>query len=141
MPDPLKLVEGVLLLFSKASLFQIKGWDCRCGWQNKVASLYHEKSVEDCSQQTKGNVRPTGEDETISEMWCPVLGQEECGKPERVLGIMTYGERLRELGWFSLEKSLGNGQIIRQRAIHSHEVHFRKLMVDVKRIFSTQMLT
>jgi len=82
-----------------------------------------------------------GEDETISEMWCPVLGQEGCGKPERVLGIMTYGERLRELGWFSLEKSLGNGQIIRQRAIHRHEVHFRKVMVDVKRIFSTQMLT
>lgn len=35
-------------------------------------------------------------------------------------------------------KSLGNGQIIYQRAIHSHEGHIRNLMMDSKRSFFTQ---
>lgn len=35
-------------------------------------------------------------------------------------------------------KSLGNGQIIYQRAIHSHEGHIRNLMMDSKRSFFTR---
>lgn len=71
-----------------------------------MVSLYHE-----CGRVQPANQGAVldpftlpGEDEAISGIWCPVLAQEGCGKPERILGIMTYGERLRKLSWFSLEK-------------------------------------
>jgi len=59
----------------------------------------------------------------------------------RVLGSVTCEDRLRELGWFSLVKGSQKALVMAvniPRGYSQHELHFRNLMMDVRRIFFTQ---